>query len=265
MESTLPRPLIEIKYYEAAQRYLRSLPPEHFMEAMPQGTQRKITLCSLELVSAQRPDVRVFNEMLVQYPREEDEVGQVVPDNMVVISKTPLEVDGSFDLELQPEAPFWVLEYVSRNSKRKDYVDNREKYERDLKVPYFLLFYPERQDLTLFHHDGSRYCGVVSNEHGRLAIPELELEVALHEEWLRFWFRGELLPLPGELLFERDEANRRAEAEAQRAEAETRRADAEAQRANAETERSDALEREVQALHAILKKQGDAPLNGGRG
>jgi hypothetical protein len=33
-----------------------------------------------------------------------------------------------------------------------------------------------------------------------LAIPELELEAALLGGWVRFWFRGELLPLPGDLL-----------------------------------------------------------------
>ena len=200
MASTLPRPLVEIKYYEAAQSYLRCLPQEHFMEAMPQGTQRKITLESLDLLSARRPEVRVFNEMLVQYPRKDGEIGQVVPDNMVVISETPLHVEGSFDLPLQPVRPFWVLEYVSRELKAcKDCEDNMEKYEADLKVPYFLLFYPEPQELTLFQHKGKRFRAVVANMQGRLPIPELELEVALHEEWVRFWFRNELLPLPGDL------------------------------------------------------------------
>ena len=49
MPTELPRMLVEVNYYQAAQEYLRSLPPEHFMEAPPQATQRKITLESLDL------------------------------------------------------------------------------------------------------------------------------------------------------------------------------------------------------------------------
>ncbi len=41
--SPLPLPILEIKYEEAAREYWRNLPPEHFMEAVPQATQRKIT------------------------------------------------------------------------------------------------------------------------------------------------------------------------------------------------------------------------------
>jgi len=44
MSSPTPLPLLRIRYYEAAQAYLKSLPLEHFMEATPQATQRKITL-----------------------------------------------------------------------------------------------------------------------------------------------------------------------------------------------------------------------------
>jgi hypothetical protein len=47
-----PRAIIAVAYAEYAHDYLRSLPPEHFMEATSQGTQRKITLESLDLVHA---------------------------------------------------------------------------------------------------------------------------------------------------------------------------------------------------------------------
>jgi Uma2 family endonuclease len=46
---------------------------------------------------------------------------------------------------LAPAPPFWVLEYVSKDSERKDYTDRFRKYERELKVPYYLVFYPEDQ------------------------------------------------------------------------------------------------------------------------
>src|SRR2546423_8526392 len=144
MPTETPRILLGVRYYEAAQEYLRKLPLEHFMEATPQATQRKITLESLDLVHARRPEVQVFNELLVQYrlPRRK-KPGQVVPDNMVVIHDGTLEVEGSYDVPLQPVGPFWVLEYVSKGNRRKDYDDNMRKYEDELKVPYYLLFAPD--------------------------------------------------------------------------------------------------------------------------
>ena len=205
MPTETPRPFLEIRYYEAAQEYLRNLPLEHFMEATTQGRQRAITLASLALVHADRPDVQVFNELLVQYPlRGQKRPGQVVPDNMIVVHPEPIQAEGSFDVPLQPAHPFLVLEYVSKSNKRKDYDDNMDKYERRLKVPYYLLFYPDTQDLTLYRHNGRRYVSVKPNEEDRLAIPELDLEVALLDGWVRYWYQGRLLPLPGELQRQRD-------------------------------------------------------------
>jgi Uma2 family endonuclease len=207
MATELPRALVEIKYYQAAQDYLRKLPLEHFMEATPQATQRKITLESLDLVAARRPDFHLFNELLVQYPvARRKRPGQVVPDNMVVLYDGPIKAEGSYDVPLQPASPFWMLEYVSKSSKRKDYEDNREHYEKQLQAPYYLVFYPEAQELSLFHHTGERYVSVLPNAQGRLAIPELELEMALLGGWVRFWFRGQLLPLPADLQHQLDEA-----------------------------------------------------------
>jgi Uma2 family endonuclease len=154
MASKLPDGLLRYAYAKAADDYLRSLPLEHFMESTPQATQRKITLESFDLVHARRPDVQIFNELLVQFPmRGRRRPAQVVPDNMVVIWKDPIEAVGGYDVPLQPIRPFWVSEYVSPSNKRKDYEESVEKYER-LKVPYYLVFYPDSQDLTLFHHRG---------------------------------------------------------------------------------------------------------------
>jgi Uma2 family endonuclease len=223
MSSAVPRHLLRMRYEDAAQAYLRSLPLEHFMEATAQATQRKITLESLDLVHAERPDVQVFNELLVQFARKRRRwPGQIVPDNMVVKHDEPIKADGSYDVPLQPVGPFWVLEYVSRHTKRKDYEKSFKVYERELKVPYYLLFYPDDQELTLYQLTGKRYVSVKPNEHGRYAIPELELEIALLDGWVRYWFRGQLLPLPADLLRELQEtqrqlveANRRFEEERQ--------------------------------------------------
>lgn len=208
-----------VRYYEEAeQHYLRNLPLEHFMEAYAQGTQRKITLESFDLIRASRPEVQCFNELLVQYPRSEgNRLGQVVPDNMVVIHPEPIQVRGSFNLPLQPVRPFLVMEYVSKYNMRKDYEGNMLKYQDSLRVPYYLLFYPDNQELSVFRLTGEKYTSVTPNAAGRLPIPELQLEVALLDGWVRFWLGGELLPLPGDLLVRLRETEQRATAAEQRA------------------------------------------------
>ncbi len=241
MSTQKPRTLLRIEYENAAEAYLKRLKLRHFIEAAAQGKQREITLERLALVRARRPDVQVFNELLVQYPlRGQQKIGQVVPDNMVVIWPEPIRVSGSYDLPLQPVGPFWMLEYVSKYNQRKDYEENMQKYERDLKVPYYLLFYPDAGDLTLYHLRGRKYRSVPPSEQGRHAIPELDIEVALLDDWVRFWYKGELLPLPADLQHDLDQTRRELRRMTRRAEEQARRAEAaeeELQRLRAELER----------------------------
>lgn len=222
MTPTVPPELdlkrIKVLYEIAERRFLKSLPLEHFMESTPQATQRAITLASFALVQVSRSDVQCFNELLVQYPRageDADRPGQVVPDNMVVIHAKPIVAEGSYMTPLQPVGPFLVLEYVSKASARKDEETSYAKYEKELKVPYFLLFYPDVDEFTLFRLGEKGYTSVVPNALGRCPIPELELEVGLLGKWMRYWFRGELLPLPGDLLKERDAIRQQLDAERQ--------------------------------------------------
>ena len=195
-----PPESLEQRYDRYASEYCESLPLEHFMESTAQAEQRKITVESLDLVKLARPDVHVFSELLVQYPLpRKRRPGQVVPDNMIVVHDGKVTAKGSYNMPLQPVGPFWVLEYISKSNKRKDNIDNMRRYEKDLKVPYYLMFDHDEQELSLYRHNGKKYLAVKPNEHGRLAVQELELEVAIHDSWVRFWHRGELLPLPADL------------------------------------------------------------------
>lgn len=226
----------KLVYERDADRYLRSLPLEHFMEATAQATQRKITVESFDLIRLDRPDVQCFNELLVQYPvpgRDPDEPARVVPDNMVVVHPEPVRADRSYMLPLQPAGPFLVLEYVSQSNRRKDYDDSYKKYERDLKVPYYLLFYPDNEELTLFRLTGGGYVTVTPNAACRLPIPELELEAALSDGWVRFWFRGRLVPVPTELQQQLDAVSGQLRAESAARLAAEQRASAAEQRASA--------------------------------
>jgi Uma2 family endonuclease len=253
-------PLTFDDYERAALDYLRSLPLEHFMEAMPQGIQREITLESLALLRMRRSDVQVFNEMLVQYPIQGG-IGQVVPDNMVVIVKEPTRAEGSYNLPFEPAGPFFVLEYVSTTRPRKDYEDSFHKYETELRVPYCLLFYPHRQDLRVYRHGGRRYKLLKPNAAGRFAIPELDLEIGLLNRWVRFWYSGRLLELPAQLQEQLDVAKKELSAAQQQLESVKHQADQERQRARREKRRADkekerraTAEAELERLRAVVEQ-----------
>src|SRR5271163_3329082 len=102
MSTAKPRHLLRLEYEKAAEAYLRSLPPEHFMEATSQSTQRKITVESMDVVQLRRPEVQTFSELLVQYPLpNRRKAQQIVPDNMVVVWPEPIQAYGSYDVPLQ--------------------------------------------------------------------------------------------------------------------------------------------------------------------
>ena len=191
-------------FADAAEEYLEFLKekhPEHFMESVAQATQRKITVASLDLVAAERPDVHVYSELLVQWRDAENEMRRVVPDNMVVVAEKKPKVSTNFAIPIQPARPFVVFEYVSKSNSRKDYQQSYDKYEAELKVPYYLLFYPDAQELSLFKLNKRRgkYISVHPDDAGRYAIRELDLTIALVDEWARYWWKGQLLPIPTEL------------------------------------------------------------------
>jgi Uma2 family endonuclease len=203
-------------FYEAAeQQYLAALPPEHFMEATDHAHQRKITLESFDVIRVARPDIQCFNELLIQYPQKNKKNGQVVPDNFVVVHPKPIKAGGSFNTPLQPVKPLLVMEYVSKYNQRKDYEDNFVHYEKHLKVPYYLLFYPDGEEMTLFRMGEKKYLAVRPNAAKRCPIPELDLEVAILDKWVRYWFRGELVPLPADLVKARNDAQQQLDAERQ--------------------------------------------------
>jgi Uma2 family endonuclease len=246
MSTHVPRGIQEASYERWAREYLRSLPPEHFMEATAQATQREITMESLALVRAQRPEVHYFNELLVQYPRRgQRRPGQVVPDNMVVLSDQPIRASSSYNVPLEPERPFWVLEYVSKSNERKDYEDSFAKYERELKVPYYLVFYPDEGELTLYRHNRRKYVTVRPNEHGRYPVRGLDIEIGLLEGWVRYWYQGRLLPLPADLQRQLDEARRQAEEARRQADAARQEADAARQEADTARQEADAARQEA--------------------
>jgi Uma2 family endonuclease len=191
-------------YERTAQEYLAALPMEHFMESTPQSRQREITFESFAILKTRIPSLQYFGELLMQYEDDDGTLVQVVPDNMVILSDEPARARSSFPIRLEKAKPFWVLEYASANNKKKDYEQSFQKYEDVLQVPYCLIFDPETSDLRLWRYNGEGYVRMEPDAHGRFRIDELDLELGLLDGWLRYWHRGELLPLPAELQQDRD-------------------------------------------------------------
>jgi hypothetical protein len=108
--------------------------------------------------------------------------------------------------------------------------------------------------LTLFHLRNRKYRSVPPNEQGRHAIPELNLEAALLDDWVRFWHEGELLPLPADLQRDLDETRRQLRRMMRRADEQTRRADEQARRAEEERQARLAAEQELLRLRAELEQ-----------
>jgi Uma2 family endonuclease len=219
---TLPRTALD--YDLAAAEYCRSLPLEHFMEAQPQAFQRHLTAASFDVLRQSRPDVHLFSELLVQYLLD-DQLRRVVPDNMVILSETEATTTRrSFNLELEPARPFLTIEYVSTD-KKKDYDESFQKYEQELRVPYCILFDPERQDLQVYRHLGTQYERLEPDLAGRCAIGELDLQVGILDRWLRYWYQGKLLPVTDELARQIEQLARELDARDRQIDQQTRQID----------------------------------------
>ncbi len=258
MSRLIDKPMTLEEYEQAAREYYQTLPLEHFMEAIPQSTQRKIALESLDLLHTYRPDVQLFSELLIQYYHE-GVLTRVVPDNMVRLHDKPVLTKGSFNLAPEPVGPLWVLEWVSDSSEGKDYEDCFHKYEQELRIRYCLQYHPGKKDLRVYQHTGTRYEPIPFNAQGRQAIPELDLEIGLLGGWVRFWYKGKLLGLPADLQKEIDTLKNQVTRATKKAEKEKQRTEQEKQRAEQEKQGRLAAEAELARLRAQAPSQGHQP------
>jgi Uma2 family endonuclease len=181
----------------AEREYFASITPEQIMESTNQATQRKITVESFDVIAKSRPDIQCFNELVIMYNTTKS---RVTPDNMIIVHPIPIVDRKSLQLTPGSPRPFMTLEYASESNKRKDYEVNFDKYAHDLQVPYYLIFDADEQKLDVYHLEENGYEELKENAAGRFEIPELELEAALKDGWVRFWHRGKLTDLPGEFV-----------------------------------------------------------------
>lgn len=182
---------------ESAREYYRSLPVEDTIDTVPQANARRALLSSFRVIKAKRPDLHYFNELLIEYRTADGSPGRVVPNNFVTVHPEPIKAGNSFDLSEQPTRPLLALEYVTEY-RRPEFKQNRAKYERDLRIPYYLRVYPHDGRIAMYSLRDDRYTAAQLNAEGRFAVPELESEFGVVDGAVRVWFRGELVPLIAE-------------------------------------------------------------------
>jgi len=174
--------------------------------------------------------------------------GCKAPDWFYVPGVSPSIVDGqyrrSYVLWQEKVPPTLIIEVSSGDgAEERDQTPRMGKfwiYEQMIRAPYYAIFVPDTQELSVHHLVGGTYQRQEPNDRGRYFIPPLGVELGLWTgpfqnntgTWLR-WFTVDGRPLPT--------ADERARMERDRAEQERQRAEQERQRAERLAERLRAL------------------------
>jgi Uma2 family endonuclease len=111
--------------------------------------------------------------------------------------------------------PNVVIELLSNSTATVDRGAKKTLYQEVWRVPEYYWFHPETLEFQGFRWVAGGYEAIVLTAAGRLPSEQLQLELGIHEQQLR-WFtaEGDLIPLPEEA------EHQRAEQERQRAEQE---------------------------------------------
>jgi hypothetical protein len=170
------------------------------MESAVQGKQRSITLQSFDVISLRRPDIHCFNRISVWCPKGNSGNRRfVTPDHTIVIHSGPVPLDTDPVYLSAAVQPILAVNYVSADCPRPADFE-RQRREAEAGITYSLVFDADRRSVTGYHLTRPRrYVPLKCDEWNRLAVPELDLEVLVRDGWMRYWFRGELMPLATEL------------------------------------------------------------------
>jgi Uma2 family endonuclease len=203
--------------------------------------------------------IYISSNLAVYYPGERC----FAPDVLAVRDVEPLERE-TWVVATEGRGLDLVIEVHVSGNRRKDEIENVERYAR-LGILEYFIFDRRRRLLRGYRLPGHgeerearrRSYQPILPEEGRLPSEVLGLDLMLEGDRLRFFYGvapvleaeeliGRLGAALNEALASREEAELRAQAEAERAQAE-------AERAQAEAERAAALEKELAAGEAKAK------------
>jgi Uma2 family endonuclease len=118
--------------------------------------------------------------------------------------------------------PNLIVEILSKSTAKIDRELKKQLYQDTFRTPDYFWFDPETQELAGFHLVDGKYQPLNPNPQGHLWSEQLQLNVGIHNGFLRFFTpSGELIPVPIEIV---EQESHRAEQESQRAEQESLRA-----------------------------------------
>jgi len=231
---------------EAERARLVAALPADMPEAMPSEGDRhlsaKVDVRDVLRSYFQRAGRRIYvaAELTVYYPDE----ARFAPDVLAVADVDPRERE-KWVVSAEGKGLDWVMEIVVSGDRRKDLVENVERYAR-LGIAEYFVHEPGRAALHGFRlpAQGRRYEPIVPQQ-GRWTSRVLGLDLSLEPGRVRF-FQGTASLLDQRELAERLEAMI-AEVTA-RAGEEARRAEEEARRAEEERARADRLAARLRAL-----------------
>jgi Uma2 family endonuclease len=107
--------------------------------------------------------------------------------------------------------PNVVIELLSSSTAEVDRTTKKTLYQNVWRLPEYFWFDPYSLEFMGFRLSEGQYEEIVVNDQGRLRSAELDLELGIHENKLR-WFSadGTLIPLPEEIERQAKEQERRA-------------------------------------------------------
>ncbi len=210
----------------------------------------------------QRKDVFVASDLHTLYPGE-----QAFYPDLLVVFDAMAHHRRSWNVLREGKGLDFVLEILSKETKRKDLVEKLNLYAR-LSIPEYVIFDPDSMKLRGFRLVQNLY-QEIPEETGGCFSNALGLRVRVDGDKIRFSVpEGLEIPFADELAARLNEKigikdrlvadyARELKRLEQAAEQERERAEAEQQRADAEQQRADEAEAEVRRLRALLNLEDD--------
>lgn len=138
------------------------------------------------------------------------------PDVFVVLGAEKRDRRSWAIWEEDGKYPNVVIELLSSSTAKVDRGSKKILYQDVWRLPEYYWFDPHTLELAGFRLTDRGYAAIPPNEQGYLASQQLDLQLGIHGNQLR-WFTavGELIPLPEEIERQRADQERQAKEQAQ--------------------------------------------------
>jgi Uma2 family endonuclease len=159
-----------------------------------------------------RPDFYISGNLTVYYNEQQLKSQDFRGPDIFIVLDTEKKDRRSWVLwEEGGKYPNIVIELLSSSTAAVDRGTKKELYQNVWRLPEYYWFHPETLEFAGFRLVKGKYEAIEANDSGRLVSEQLELELGIHDQKLR-WFTaaGELIPLPEEVERQRAEQERQA-------------------------------------------------------